>query len=386
MKNKLKIGMTLFIVLSLIGTVYAANDELAVQYDKNKNNLINTNELQIANVDMICGELTKKQYEDIEYFWVNDRKINVQTKMVEPNTIIPKESDWKNQGTILNAGKSGSWDERLTGMLSPCFMVKKDDTYFLYYIGSDGERGPPHNDGGPSHRKLGVATSKDGINFVKYSGNPIISFSPNDNEEEGIFSAGGFIDENGDVILYYGAMDSGSDTESTQVDGDIRLAVSHNGYDFNDIKDVVSHEDSSIWGYGDEIFPIGAFYANNEYHVYYTLGGTYIRSLGIVSGPTKTDIRDSNKVLSHTHRVDGGCNPIFIGDNKIALFVAMDKWDNGCSSSYIDVRTADINNPKDISDPIETYKFGTHDIVVFHDSNTWFMYYLDGNSIQLKTA
>ncbi len=68
------------------------------------------------------------------------------------------------------------------------------------------------------------------------------------------------------------------------------------------------------------------------------------------------------------------------------MFAAMDKWDKGCSSSYIDVRIADISTSYKLSEPIETYHFGTHDIVVFHDDDTWFMYYLDGNTIKLKTA
>ena len=395
MKNIIKISMVLAIAVSMLGIVYATDDSVVSSYDTNNNNRIDTTELQKASLDNTNNKLADAKYNEIKWHWKNNLRISVEhdfdivtRKEKKSSIVIPTESDWNNQGAVLKAGNSESWDVRLTGMLSPCFMVKKDDTFFLYYIGSDGDRGAPHNDGGPRHRKLGVATSTDGINFVKYSGNPIIEFSPNDNEEEGIFSAGGFLDENGDVILYYGAMDSGSNPKSTQVDGDIRLAISKNGYDFKDIKDVVSHSDSSIWGYGDEIFPIGAFYADDTYHVYYTLGGTYIRSMGMVSGPTKTDLGDSKKVLSLKDRVDGGCNPIFIRNDKIAMFIAMDKWDTGCSTSYIEVRTADIPNPSKLSEPIETYNFGTHDIVVYYNynSNTWFMYYLDGNTIKLKTA
>ncbi|MCK5217163.1 MAG: hypothetical protein KAJ93_05215 [Methanosarcinales archaeon] len=301
---------------------------------------------------------------------------------------IPGESEWEDQGIILKAGDPGSWDFRLNGMISPCLIIKKNGTYFLYYVGSDGDRGHPHNDGGPRHRKLGVATSSDGINFVKYSGNPILTFSPNGNEEEGIFSAGGFLDDSGEIILYYGAMDAGS-SKSTSVDGDIRLAVSNDGFDFTDIKDVVSHSDSSVWGFGDELFPLGAFYADEKYHVYYTLGGhTNDRALGIVCGENRDSFTESKEVIIHEHRVDGGCNPVYIGGNEIALFIAIDKKGNGSHDSYIEIRTAKISDPSTLSKPQKKYDFGTHNSVVFYDQDidTWFMYYLRDrdNSIRLK--
>lgn len=85
----------------------------------------------------------------------------------------------------------------------------KDPTYFLYYIGADGNRSA---DGRPRHRALGVAISKDGIHFTKYPCNPIITHLPHSNEEEGVFSAAAMLDESGNVVLYYGAMDAGSPT------------------------------------------------------------------------------------------------------------------------------------------------------------------------------
>lgn len=319
---------------------------------------------------------------------IKDNPVSNSTNTPFSKSSIPVESEWEDQGIILKAGDPGSWDVRLNGMLSPCLIIKKDSTYFLYYIGSDGDRGPPHNDAGPRHRKLGVATSTDGINFVKYSGNPILTFSPNGNEEEGIFSAGGFLDDSEDIILYYGAMDAGSSI-STSVHGDIRLAVSNDGFDFKDIKDVVSHFDSSVWGFGDELFPLGAFYTDEKYHVYYTLGGhPNNRALGIVCGENMDDFTESKEVIIHEHRVDGGCNPVYIGGNEIALFMAIDKKGSGSHDSYIEVRTAEISDPSTLSKPQEKYDFETHDSVVFYDQDidTWFMYYLrdEDNSIRLK--
>ena len=314
--------------------------------------------------------------------------INPDTLALTPTSTIniPGESEWKDQGIILEAGDSGSWDVRLNGMLSPCSIIKKDDTYFLYYIGSDGNRGAPHNDGGPRHRKLGVATSTDGINFVKYSGNPIISFSPNNNEEEGIFSAGATLDDSGNIILYYGAMDSGS-SSSTSVDGDICLAISNNGYDFTDMKDVLSHSDRSVWGYGDELFPISCFHANNKWYVYYiAIGKNGIKwDIGLAWGSEKDKLSHTSAALvSDDHIISGG-NPVIISDDEIALFIGKKG-----SEPYIEVRTAQINDPNTLSKPLEKYNFNTNDAVVFYDQDigTWFMYYLrsEDNSIRLKTV
>ncbi|MFV9629819.1 MAG: hypothetical protein ACNYWM_01905 [Methanosarcinales archaeon] len=301
-----------------------------------------------------------------------------------PASSIPGESEWKDQGIILKAGDPGSWDVRLNGMISPCSIIKKDGTYFLYYIGSDGDRGPPHNDDGPRHRKLGVATSTDGIKFSRYSDNPILTFSPNSNEEEGIFSAGATLDDNKNIILYYGAMDARS-SGSTTVDSDIRLAVSDNGFDFRDIKDVVSHSDSTVWGFGDELFPVSSFHINNKWYVYYTAKGNnnIMWDLGLAWGPDKENLPHTCPVLVSDDSNKGGCNIVMLNDDEIALFISK----NG-SESYIEVRTAKTSDPGTLSEPLVKYIFDSYNAVVFYDQDidTWFMYYLrDGdNSIRLK--
>ncbi len=120
---------------------------------------------------------------------------------------IPSQIDWSVPQVVLEPGATGSWDVLLNGAISPAAVVKKDGTYFLYYIGADGFRS---TDGDARHRALGVATSTDGIHFTKYTGNPILTYLPNANEEEGIFSAGATLDLADNVMLYYGAMDAGN--------------------------------------------------------------------------------------------------------------------------------------------------------------------------------
>lgn len=67
---------------------------------------------------------------------------------------MPAEADWTDKGVILEAGADDSWDARSYGVITPCGVVKKHGVYFLYYLGADGDRGPPYNDGGPRRRHL----------------------------------------------------------------------------------------------------------------------------------------------------------------------------------------------------------------------------------------
>jgi parallel beta-helix repeat protein len=299
---------------------------------------------------------------------------------------IPKQSDWIYQGIVLLAGPSGSWDYRLHGMISPCSVVKKDGTYFLYYIGADGDRS---TDGGPRRRALGVATSTDGINFIKYSGNPIITFLPHQgsswDEEEGVFSCGATLDENNNIILYYAAMTA---IDAYSVVDDVRLAVSSNGFDFTDLGVVIDHSDSSVWGYGDELIPVGAFHANGQWYVYYIAKGVNaFWDLVLAWGPSRDNFPNTQAVLTSGSYVIGGGDPVWIETDTIAIFIVRD-----FNQGLIEVRTAPSSSPDQLSSPVETYDFGTNfrhaTIFLDKETNTWFMYHRTkaGNEVRVRTA
>jgi hypothetical protein len=308
---------------------------------------------------------------------------------------IPQESTWIDRGIVLSPGKPGSWDVRLGGMISPSTVVKKDGFYFLYYIGADGDRS---TDGGPRHRALGVATSKDGIRFEKHGGNPIIKFLPNNNEEEGVFSAAATLDVEGNIVLYYGAMDAGSQ-HSTSVTSDVRLAVSRDGFQFTDMGIALSYRDKSVWGYGDELFPVGSFQSDGIWHVYYLAKSgmrrllSYVTGmrpiywdLGLAWGKSSQKLTNSKKVLASGSYIIGGGDPVALGEDRIALFIVRD-FDN----TNIEVRTASAQQPHEISAAVQVYRFrnlahGT--TFLDRDTSTWFLYYLDYSeaAIRVKTA
>jgi len=101
--------------------------------------------------------------------------------------VIPDDiSAWTEQGTVLTYGVPGSWDEKERG-LYPVGVHKINGTYYLHYLG--GFDGCWTVDGGMSHRSVGLATSSDGVNFTKFSKNPVLKphdFVPVHSHEEGI--------------------------------------------------------------------------------------------------------------------------------------------------------------------------------------------------------
>ena len=62
---------------------------------------------------------------------------------------------------ILDIGNPGSWDDELVSAPS---IVKDNKEYKLWFTGFDGTKG-----------QIGLATSSDGINWLKYQNNPVIS-------------------------------------------------------------------------------------------------------------------------------------------------------------------------------------------------------------------
>ncbi len=299
---------------------------------------------------------------------------------------IPEPSDWTEQGTALSAGPAGSWDARgFDGQISPCSVVKKDGTYFLYYVGADGDR---LIDGGPANRALGVATSTDGINFTKYAGNPIITHLPHNNEEEGLFSAGATLDDAGNIVLFYGAVwAENSTTES--VNGHVGLATSTDGLVYTDHGYVLSWNDPSVWGYGDEIFPLGAFSSGGNWYVYYgSKGPSTYWDLGIAWGPSPDNLTNSAGVLT-SNDIIGSCDPIWLSEDKIAMFILKDFDDN-----KLDVHTIQADSPGELGSPVKTFSLPPYrhtTIMLDRDSATWFMYQAtdraeDGDHIRVMTA
>jgi hypothetical protein len=305
---------------------------------------------------------------------------------------IPKPTDWVDYGPIFEAGAEGAWDFNLNGLAS---VVKKKDTYYLYYVGSDGYRS---DDGEAArHRAIGLATSTDGIRFTKYSANPVMTHAPFNGEEEGANSAGVTLNTVGEFVMYYGAAFGPKD----QINADGRLAISEDGFTFTDLARVLDHRSpllhrlvpdrfhgahafvqrvfhpSALHGHGDEIFPVATFEHDGSWHVYYMPnGGTAPRSLGLAWGPDVDRLPCSGKVLDGSWKqpVRTWGNVIRLAPDKIVLFVQKLWWPD----TFVEARTASPEAPHQLSEPVERYNIpelrsGT--VFLDLERRTWFMYY-----------
>lgn len=291
---------------------------------------------------------------------------------------FPKNSDWKEKGVVLKAGSG--WDKNLDGMLSPSTVLKKDGVYYLYYVGADGKRS---TDGGPRHRALGVATSHDGVHFTKYKNNPVIKYLPHENQEEGIFSATAFVDGS-EIVMYYSGLIAPNRT-SESVASDIHVAVSSNGLDFVDKGIVLSHKDKSVWGYGDELFPVGTYKANGNWYVYYIAKGNGAKwDLGLARGSNRANIGTTERVIKTGDIKDA--EVISLGPNKIGVLLYRSKLNK------IEARTASVNSPDSLSNPLEKWGLPKNEnssaaVLFAEERNTWFLYYMGSNKeIRVKMA
>jgi hypothetical protein len=291
---------------------------------------------------------------------------------------VPAELDWVERGVVLRAGAPGAWDALLAGGSAPGALIVKDGTYLLYYGGADGSRAV---DGGPRHRAIGVATSPDGRSFTKHPGNPVLSHLPNRGEEEGANSVAVTLDADGQIVALYGAA---TEIDSRNINADGRLALSSDGLEFHDTGIVVlDHRNESLYGYGDEIFPLAAYRHGDLHVVYYVVGGgPKARDLAVAWGPGWDRLDSSALVVDGTPadpaRMAG--NVIWIKPDRIVLFVQRGWTPN----IRVEARWADPAQPHRLSDPVRVYdgalwKEQTKFFTVYLDrpSRTWLLYRLD---------
>jgi hypothetical protein len=289
------------------------------------------------------------------------------------NLPIPTQDDWVDYGPVLEAGAEGEWDFFFAGA-TPASVIKKDGTYFFYYVAADGYRS---HDGDARHRSIGVATSGDGIRFTKYKGNPIMTHRPYDGEEEGANSAGLTLDEHGRFVMVYGAAAGPADL----IVADARFAYSHDGFTFTDAGRALYHCDLSLYGSGDEIFPVAVLRQENRWVVYYQPNGIpgTERTLGAAWGASLESLVNSTLVLNQ----ESGGLPVGTWGNVIELdeetllFFNQRLW---WPDTFVEVRVASPETPYHLSDAVTRYDIpNLKRGVVFLDKErrTWFLYYND---------
>jgi hypothetical protein len=293
---------------------------------------------------------------------------------------LPDPSDWVDYGAILHAGVEGKWDHILWGGFANS-VIKKDGKVYLYYQGSESYQGAP--DDTVMWRSIGVAVSEDGINFKKYPGNPILTWFPNKNGEEGAVSSGVTLGNSNDIVLFYGA---NTEESATTVNADARVAVSQDGLNFVDRGIVLDRTNSKVWGFGDEIFPVGAIHDNGRWIVYYIPNGVpQSGKLGVAYGDQMDHLPITSQVKSGIREIPiwGTTGHAKVGEETYALFLT------NLRAGTLEVRTMMPDKPSILSHPIETYPLKTGQqatIWLDKERNTWFMYYQDDEWYGVKLA
>lgn len=287
--------------------------------------------------------------------------------------LVPSQEDWLDFGWILDAGVEGDWDRYLAGMLTAS-ATKKEASYFLYYGGACCYSEPLDS---VTFRAIGVATSSDGIRFSKHQQNPVVSWLPNNGREEGATASAVAIDSTNQTVLYFAA---NTQETRTTVNADVRVGTSADGLRFEDMGLVLDHQDRSIWGSGDEIFPIIALQHEKTWILYYLTNGVpQQRHLGVAWGSRRDRLTNSRAVKS-----DGRLIPVWgvgggaalVAANTYALFL------NDIRIPRTEIRTFSGESPYQLSAPIETYQWtGVKQATILLDRKvgTWFLYYRDSD-------
>lgn len=252
---------------------------------------------------------------------------------VTPNPVnIPSLNDWDSGSLALSHGAEGEWDAILWGGFANS-LIKKGNTYYLYYQGSSSYDDQCES---VAHRAIGVATSTDGINWVKSPKNPVITWTSQGSIEEGATSSAAWLGQDGKIYLYYGA-NTGS---GCNVNTNARLAVSEDGETFQDAGEVLSGKDPNVWGSGDEIFPIGISSHENKWYLYYTPNGVPLaRKLGVAIGNSPATFTQSMGLNDSTLPAWGPVSVILNEDHSVLVTNPND------GSGNIHFYQFDANNP-----------------------------------------
>jgi hypothetical protein len=297
------------------------------------------------------------------------------------NVNIPSQSDWVDQGIILEAGAEGEWDYYLWGGFA-FSVIKKNGTYYLYYQGSSDYR--TEYDETVLWRAIGVATSSDGIHFSKHRENPILSWFPNQYGEEGAVSSGATLGEHNEIVMFYGA---NTQESPTTVNSDVRMATSWDGLNFTDLELVLDHKDKSVWGGGDELFPVTAIHDSGKWIMYYIPNGTSETGLlGVAYGDQNNAFVQSSVVTSGSKPISvwGTAGHVRLDTETYALIL------NNVRANRTEVRLVSLKTPHIVSEPVAIYQFDEVQQAVLlldQENKTWFMYYRTyENSYGVKLA
>jgi hypothetical protein len=175
---------------------------------------------------------------------------------------IPSWFSWSDKGVVVPKGSGNAWDNK---EVMPQGIVKRGDTYYLYYIGAKKSCNCVPGSFASANSAIGLATSKDGVNFTKHPNNPIVRHEmDSQSEEDGIRS--GFIqfdEHTSQFVMYYAGEDTVS-PGSAEVDSWVYYRTSSDGINWSSERTA-----TGIGAKGGEAYPDGMVRANGKYHLWW---------------------------------------------------------------------------------------------------------------------
>jgi predicted GH43/DUF377 family glycosyl hydrolase len=156
---------------------------------------------------------------------------------------------------VLYMGTGTDWDTMMVNI----YALKHNGTYYLFYGASRGTSWS-------SNWSIGVAISKDGVSFTKYSGNPILKSRVDSYDYLALRQVCVIVD-NGKWHMWYGG-DQGS---ASQKDVNICYATSSDGFNWTKHSSnpvLKNNANNGAWD-GTELRPTGIVKEGNQFRLFY---------------------------------------------------------------------------------------------------------------------
>ncbi len=157
---------------------------------------------------------------------------------------------------MLKEGASGAWDSG--GTETPTVLKIDSSHYFMWYGGYTFPRPTP-----PVGMQIGVATSSDGINWVKYAGNPVLGFGAQGTWDGAWVESPTVVKVGSTFYMWYSGIDSSHTYRigmATSADGEIWTKYASNP--------VLSSAAETAWENG-AVYAPSVFYDGSQFKMFY---------------------------------------------------------------------------------------------------------------------
>ncbi len=168
---------------------------------------------------------------------------------------------------ILDKGAPGEWDD--SWIESPS-VVTVNGYYYMLYSGI----------GDPYRCAIGLATSRDGIRWTKYPGNPVFEPEPANSWENAVVYAPSLYHDGNQFVMFYVGMNSATFLEAAR----IGIAISNDGITWKRSKDnpVLDLPAARSWDEHGSFAP-SVIFKNGTWMMYYISGANPNEQIGLAT-------------------------------------------------------------------------------------------------------